>query len=182
MSRSAPADPYRALLDQFNRRGVRYVVVGMTGINFYATNPAETFGTMDYDVLLDATMSNITKALTALRSLRWSVGTSDGPLADQPLAALVRDRRTLVATTPEGLMVELLLRVSGYAFSALAEDARTFTVHGMPIRVGQLEKLLKSKHAAGREKDRQFLRRYRLTLTTPRADTSARRFARRRPR
>jgi len=65
-----------------------------------------------------------------------------------------------VATTPQGAMVELLLQVSGYPFSELAKDAATYDAQGVPVRVGRLEKLLRSKKIAGRPKDLLFLRRY----------------------
>ena len=159
---SLPADPYRALMRQFNRLGVRYVVVGMAGINYYATSPAEAFATLDYDVLLKPTLSNVERALRGLRALRFTVGTQDGRLRAEELQRVVRDRRTLVATTSEGIMVELLLAVSGYTFQELAEDAVTVAVRGVPIQVGKLRKLLRSKQLAGRPKDRQFLARYKL--------------------
>ena len=41
------------------------------------------------------------------------------------LKTLVRARRTLVATTPDGIMIEFLLKASGYTFSELAKDAAT---------------------------------------------------------
>ncbi len=132
----------------------------MTGINYYAKTPAETFATLDYDVLIEPSLKNIHQAIGCLKGLGFSLGSSSGALNPQGLPPVVRERRTLVATTSEGLMVELLLKVSGYPFSELAKDAATFTVRGVPVRVGKLQKLLRSKKIAGRPKDLQFLRRY----------------------
>lgn len=154
------SDPYRAVVRAFNRAGVRYVVVGMAGINYYAQQPSQTFGTMDYDLFLQPTLPNVHKALVQLQRLGFSLGTSRGALEDRAVRELVRNRRTLVATTPDGIMVELLLEVSGYTFEALAKDAATITVHGTPVTVGRLAKLLRSKRIASRPKDRAFLRRY----------------------
>ncbi len=78
-----------------------------------------------------------------------------------------------MATTPEGLMVELLLQISGYPFSEMAKDATTVTVHGVPVRVGQLRKLLRSKQLADRPKDRQFLQRYRAAIEEALRDAKA---------
>jgi len=160
MSARALQDPYRAVVQHFNRYGVRYVVVGMAGINYYGKSPAETFATLDYDLFLEPTLENIRRALRRLQRLGFTVGTARGPLTDEQLKALVRDRVTFVATTPDGIAVELLLKVSGYTFSGLANDAASFTVRGIPVRVGRLTKLLRSKQLAGRAKDRAFLRRY----------------------
>lgn len=157
-------DPYLAVIRRFNQLGVRYVVVGMSGINYYAKSPAETFATLDYDLFLEPTLRNVGQAVRGLTALGFTLGTAEGPVQGDDLGTAVRRRKTLVATTPEGLMVELLLAVSGYPFSELAKDAATFTVSGVPVRVGQLRKLLMSKKLAGRPKDRQFLRRYETLL------------------
>ncbi len=164
MSPRRGTDPYRAVVQAFNRRGVRYVVVGMAGINYYARDARETFATMDYDVFVEPTMENVPKALRCLTGLGFSLGSPEGALKPEQLRGLVRDRKTLVATTPDGVMVEVLLQVSGYTFSDLARDAATVTVRGTPITVGRLTKLLTSKQAAGRVKDRQFLKRYQRLL------------------
>ena len=164
MSRSSDRDPYRSAIREFNRQGVRYVVVGMSGVNYYADNPAETFATLDYDVFLDPSMANVKQAVQALRRLGFTMGTSAGELKPEALPTVIRGRRTLTATTPDGLTIELFLEISGYPFSELAKDAGTFTVGGVPIRVGRLEKLLRSKKLAGRPKDRLFLKRYQALL------------------
>lgn len=157
-------DPCRAVAQRFNRHGVRSVVVEMSGINYYARNPTEMFASLDYDILLDPTLGNVAKALHSLSGLGLTIGTAAGELREGELTRVVRERRTLRATTPDGVAVELPLRVSGYPFSEMARDAATFVVHGVPIRVGRLTKLLTSKQLAGRPKDRQFLRRYQTLL------------------
>ena len=178
MSRRTLVDPYRAAIQQFNRLGVRYVVVGMAGINYYGTSPAETFVTMDYDVFVDPTRANIERALRSLQRLGFALGTTAGPFRLDQLPVILRARTALIASSPEGFLVELLLAVSGYTFSEMAEDAVTITVRGVPVRVGTLRKLLRSKRLAGRLKDRQFLRRYASLLE----QTASRRTAtRRRP-
>jgi len=164
MTRSAFSDPYRTVIQAFNRSGVRYVVVGLSGVNYYAGSAAETFATMDYDIFVQPTRKNVALAVRCLKQLGFSVGTSAGLLKRDQLADVVRRRRTLVATTTEGITVELLLAVSGYLFAELAKDAATFKIWGVPITVGRLAKLLRSKHLAGRPKDRQFLQRYQSLL------------------
>ena len=164
MTARIPHDPYRAVVELFNRYGVRYVVVGMAGINYYAEKPAQAFATMDYDLFLEPTLKNIDQALRCLKRLDFTVGTSEGPLRADHVRDVVRFRKTLVATTSEGLMVELLLEVSGYTFSEMIRGAATFTIRGVPVKVGRLEKLLRSKRVAGRPKDRQFLQRYQSLL------------------
>jgi predicted nucleotidyltransferase len=158
--RRKPPDPYQRVIQRLNRRGVRYVVVGMSGINYYAQKSAETFATLDYDLFLEPTLPNVEKVVRVLSGLGFTIGTAAGRLEAGQLARVVRERKTLVATTPEGVAMEFLLEVSGFPFSELARDAATFTVQGVPIKVGRLTKLLQSKQLAGRPKDRAFLRRY----------------------
>ena len=164
MSRTRPQDPYRAVVQSFNRIGVRYVVVGMAAINYYARKAAETFATLDYDIFIEPTLKNVEQAIRGLKRLGFTIGTATGPLQTRALHSIVRQKRTLVATTTEGLTIELLLAVSGFLFAELAEDAATFTIRGVPVKVGRLTKLLQSKKLAGRAKDRAFLRRYQILL------------------
>lgn len=164
MKRPKRYDPYKEALEQLNQFGVRYVVVGMSGINYYAKNPRETFGTLDYDIFLEPTISNVKKAIEALKPLRFTLGTSEGLFNVTNLRRIVRDQKTIIATTDEGIMIELLLKVSGYPFSELNKDAATFLIKDTPVRVGRLQKLLQSKRLANRPKDRQFLKRYRSLL------------------
>lgn len=167
MKRKSFQDPYRAVIEHFNQRGVQYVVVGMMGINYYAENPAEVFSTLDYDLFLKPSLKNVEKAVKSLQAMGFHLGTGEESVKVDDFPRIVRDRKTIVATTSEGLMVELLLKVSGFPFSELAKDAAIFSVEGVPIRVGRLEKLLRSKHLAGREKDRAFLKRYQTLLQEP---------------
>lgn len=165
MKEQSFSDPYRVVLDHFNRLGVRYVVIGMSGINYYATGPADTFATLDYDIFLDPSLENVKKAVRALEKLGFTIGTAEGLLEKKTgLQEAIFNQRTLVAATTDGVLVELLLRVSGYPFSELHKDAATFTVRGVPVRVGRLTKLLESKRIAARPKDREFLRRYQSLL------------------
>ncbi len=159
MSRT-PYDPYTEVIDAFNQKGVRYVVVGLSGINYYAKDPSESFSTQDYDFFLDNTTQNLKKAVSVLSDLGFHMATKKGHFNPDQIEEIVQRQGTLVATNPQGVQIELLLRISGYAFGELSRDAAIFTVEGVPIRVGKLRKLLNSKKIAGREKDRLFLKRY----------------------
>jgi hypothetical protein len=53
-----------------------------------------------------------------------------------------------------------MLSIRGFPFTDLAEDARAFRVGEVVVRVGRLEKLLRSKQLSGRSKDIEFLRRF----------------------
>ncbi len=157
-------DPYTAVLHAFNRKGVRYVVVGLSGINYYAENPSETFSTQDYDLFIDNTIQNVKKAAGLLLGLGFQITTRRGGFDPEKVKEILQREETVVATNPQGVQIELLLRISGYVFGEIDKDAAVFLVDEVPIRVGKLRKLLHSKQVANREKDRLFLKRYQALL------------------
>ena len=160
MRRLKTHDPYSTVIDHFNRNSVCYVIVGMAGINYYASNASEVFVTSDFDFLIKPTFTNVTKAIKTLERLYFQIGTATGIFKPEELKNIVRHQQTIVGTTTDGIMVELLLRVSGYSFSEMEADSTVFTAGDIPVRVGRLTKLLNSKRIAGRPKDRHFLKRY----------------------
>jgi len=157
-------DPYSELMDKFNRGSVKYVVVGMSGINYYASRPQETFATQDFDIFVKPTIGNIEKAIAILKKMNYGLATKKGALEDFPIREIVRQKNTIIATDPYGIVFELILAISGYTFSQMQKDAIVFNVENIPIKVARLRKLLQSKKAAGREKDKLFLKRFEILL------------------
>ena len=157
-------DPYGELIERFNRAGVDYVVVGMSGVNYYAESAMDAFGTQDYDLFLRPSVSNAAKAIKILRELGYETTTTEGAISEKSLKQLVFHKKTVLAVNPEGITFELLFAVSGFVFRQMAEDASIFRAGEVLIRVGRLQKLLASKKAANRPKDRLFLKRYEMIL------------------
>lgn len=157
-------DPHEILIDRFNRTGVAYVVIGMSAINYYAPSASESFGTQDYDIFLRPSLSNVAKALRIFRELGYETMTTDGAIHDKDLGQLLRKKKTLFAIDPYRLKFDLVLAVSGFIFRQMADDASIFKAGETLIRVAKLNKLLASKEAAGRPKDRLFLKRYQMLL------------------
>ena len=157
-------DPYAELIDNFNRRGVRYVVIGMAGINYYASDARGVFSTQDFDIFVMPAMPNIKKAIAVFQELGYSVMADEREISGISIKDIVRQKHTIVATDAYGIMFELLLAISGYTFSQIEEDAAVFDAGGIPIKVAKLNKLLMSKKIAGRDKDRLFLKRFRMLL------------------
>lgn len=158
------ADPWAALFDGFNKAGVDYVVIGMSGINYYARSAMETFGTQDYDLFLRPVVANAAKALEVLRDLGYEMVSGGKRVLEKDLSRIVKEKQTVLAVNPEGVTFELLFAISGFVFHQLAADAAIFRTGETLIRVGRLQKLLASKKAADRPKDRLFLKRYEMIL------------------
>ena len=157
-------DPYIELLDNFNRKGVRYVVVGMSGINYYASDTRETFATQDFDIFVKPTTDNVKKAVSIFRKLGYTLLVHEQKVENSSVRDIVKDKKTILATDSYGITFELILTVSGFTFSQIEGDTTIFNVGGIPIKVAKLNKLLISKKIAGREKDKLFLKRFEILL------------------
>lgn len=157
-------DPYADLVAGLNKAGVDYVVIGMSGINYYASSARDTFGTQDLDLFLRPALANAVKTFRVFRDLGYEMSAEGKAIKERDLPDILRLKRTMVAVNPEGIMFECLFAVSGFTFRQLAGDASVFKAGDVLIRVGKLRKLLASKRAAGRPKDKLFLKRYELLL------------------
>lgn len=164
MARKKFYDPYAELIDKFNRKGVKYVVVGMSGINYYASDAQETFSTQDFDIFVKPMISNVKKAVSIFKELGYSAAVNGQEAQEERIKDAVRQKNTIIATDAYGIMFELILAVSGYTFDQMERDAVIFEAGGVPIKVAKLNKLLMSKKIAARDKDRLFLRRFKLLL------------------
>jgi hypothetical protein len=152
-------------LAALSEANVDFVVVGVGGINFYARTPAEAFSTLDIGALLAPVSSNLARALRVPDRLGYTFEAGGGPFVDLEdalvLTHVVANGASLSAIHPEDGEIDLMTSITGFDYASLSEDATEFEVAGAHVRVGQLEKLLQSKEASGRPKDRAFLRAFR---------------------
>ena len=158
-------DPYSELVECFNKAGVDYVVVGMSGINYYAQSALDAFGTQDYDLFLRPAVANAAKAFGVLKGLGYEMVAGEKRASEKNLKEILKEKRTILAVNPDGITFKLLFAVSGFFFKQLAGDAAIFRAGETLIRVGRLSKLLASKKAANRPKDRLFLKRYEMIIS-----------------
>jgi hypothetical protein len=159
-----PASGFLRALAALSQAGVSYVIVGVGGINFYARTPSQASATLDLDALLEPTVENLRKALEALRGVGCEFEAGGEPFLDledeSALRTVVRRRASLSALHREAGQLDLLLSVSGFSYPELASDAVEFRLADVSVRVGTLEKLLRSKQVSGRPKDLEFLRAF----------------------
>jgi hypothetical protein len=144
-----------------NSAGVRYVVIGVAGANYWARSGHAIFTTRDFDLFLPLDPANVLRAWEAAESAGLDLFVGEDPL-DSPrdvlLAVRIVERRALVrATDGQGLDVDFTTVMAGFDFEAASARLRTFLVEGVPIPVASLRDIVASKAAAGREKDRLFL-------------------------
>jgi hypothetical protein len=154
-------DAFERLADSLTRAGVRFVVIGLSGANYYARSGGELFQTQDRDLFLPLDPENELAAWSVCESVGLDLFRGDEPL-DRPRDRFVAERvianRALVrATDGAGLDADLTLVMAGFDFATVWRARRIFRVEGVEIPVARLAHVIESKRRAARDKDRLFL-------------------------
>jgi predicted nucleotidyltransferase len=143
------------ILRILNKHQVRYVVIG----GFAAIIHGSDIPTTDVDITPEESAENLERLSNALREMNARVWTQPVPeglpfdhdatsLADVQILNLVTDHgRFDITRTPAG--------TQGY--EDLHRDAVTVRIYDLDVPVASLADVVRSKEAAGRPKDLQFL-------------------------
>lgn len=154
-------DPVVPLLRALNQRNVRYVAIGVGGVNLWAHSGGVVFKTDDRDLFLPPDADNLVQAWTACDDAGLELWLTDEPLdrpRDRWLAEQIVARRALTrATGPNELLVDLTLVMKGFEFETVWNERHVFRVEGVEIPTARLLHIVTSKQAAGRQKDQLFL-------------------------
>jgi hypothetical protein len=158
-------EPDESLLRGLVGRRVRFVAIGMWGINLYARTAGELFATRDTDFFLPPDPENLLETWSACEEagleLLCGSETLDRP-RDLFLARAVCERRSLTyASGEKDYRADLTLVMAGFDFESVESEARKFMVHGVEVPVARLTHIVQSKALAGRPKDLMFLSTYR---------------------
>ena len=154
-------DSFLQLMSTLSREPARYVLVGVAGVNYYATSGATLFATKDRDLFLPPDPENL---LTVWRTIEaqglqlWARAEPLGKPLDRLLADRVVERKALTkATDDDGLEVDLTFVMAGFEFDQVWNERRVFRVEDVEIPVARLTHIVTSKAKANRPKDRLFL-------------------------
>jgi hypothetical protein len=153
-------DEYTRAFRALAEADVRFILVGVAGVNLYAGVRGAIFATEDRDLLLPHDGENLLRCWRTLKASGWNLWSLDEPLPeplDPDLAerALAR-KATVSATHPDGLTLDLTLEIAGFHFEEVWSARRIFRSEGTEIPVALLRHILESKRAAGRPKDLLF--------------------------
>lgn len=135
--------------------GVRFVMVG----GFAAVIHGSPYVTTDVDIVPERTEENVERLSRALEAMHAKVWTSSEPEG----LAFGHDARSLLEVNVWNLVtnhgrLDLTFAPSGTAgYDDLARDAVKLTILGVEVDVASLADVIRSKEAAGREKDRLVL-------------------------
>jgi len=149
-------DPLLRLLARFRDEGVEYVLVGGQAVRLNGYLRA----TEDIDVLVKATRVNGEKIIRALNFLDASKELHADWFAPAP------DGKVENIRVADDLLVDLLFAANGQTYESVQAYAREIEVEGTPVRVLNIDGLIKTK-TDHREKDvldKQMLLRIKQSL------------------
>jgi len=154
-------DAFTRLVERLRRDGVRFVVIGLSGANYYARSAATLFVTQDRDLFLPPAPDKTLAAWRACEAFGLDLVCGAEPLdrpRDRLLAERVISSQALVrATDGAGLDVDFTFVMAGFDFERVWSRRRIFRVDDVEIPVARLADIVESKRRAGRDKDRLFL-------------------------
>lgn len=143
------------ILRVLEQHQVAYVVIGALG----AVLQGSPIPTQDVDITPQATAENLARLSKALTQLQARVRTHavEGGLpfshsAESLAAAAMRN-----LTTPYGDLDISFTPAGTQGYDDLQRDAVEVTVHGVRVPLASLADIIRSKEAAGRDKDRRAL-------------------------
>ena len=143
------------LLATLERHGVQFVLIGGVA----ATIHGSTMATFDVDVTPRRTRDNLDRLSAALVELGARVRTDD-PATALPFdhdGASLGDAEVWNLTTDAGDLDLSFVPAGTRGFDDLVRDAVRVDIDGHPLLVASLADVIRSKEAAGREKDRLAL-------------------------
>jgi predicted nucleotidyltransferase len=129
----------RRFLRELEARGVRYLIVGLTAASLQGANTT----TVDVDLWFESSADPRVAEAAAAAGGHWVSGFGMMPSA--------------IGGAP-GDRFDVVLHMSGLGrFDEEYASSISLTVEGIPVRVLPLERVLASKRAAGRPKDRAVI-------------------------
>ena len=153
--------PFAPLARELSDHTVRYVLIGVSGANFYGPAGQAVFTTNDFDLFFPPDPDNLVRAWDACRHVHLDLWLGDEPLdrpQDRWLAERIIERRALTrATGPDALLIDLTVVMAGFDFETVWTERREFLVEGVPVPTARLLHIVESKQVAARPKDQLFL-------------------------
>lgn len=143
-----------AILDVLTRHGVEFVVIG----GFAAVAQGSPIPTIDVDVVPASSHDNykrLSAALTELDAKVRAVGVEPLPFAHD--AESLAAAQTWNLTTKHGDLDITAVPAGTHGYDDLRRDAIEITLRGMTVLLASLADIVRSKEAAGRDKDRRAL-------------------------
>ena len=146
--RVPPPLDVEAILGALDHHGVEYVVIGGLAARIHGSPML----TEDLDITPAPDRENLSRLADALHELAARLRGAedvDFPLDDRSLALA----EILTMTTSAGQLDVCHRPAGGQTYETLALNAETYELFGLQVRVASIDDLIRSKSAAGRDKD-----------------------------
>lgn len=153
-------DKFLDLIVALRRADVRFVVIGLAGVNYWAFQGGQIFTTTDRDLFLPLDSDNELRAWETCEQLGFELWSGNEPLdkpRDRFLAERVVERQVAVSASSGDVAVDLSLTMAGFSFEDVWKDHRNFSIDSVEVPVARLTHIVESKRIANRPKDRLFL-------------------------
>ncbi|MDO8734026.1 MAG: hypothetical protein Q7K21_02570 [Elusimicrobiota bacterium] len=160
-------NPYDSVLKKLSKKNIKYVVIGVFGVNYYAADAGNFFSTQDCDVLVKATPKNLFSALKVLQKEGYNLETNNEPLLGLDLwltKKIIEHRAVITGRKDKVLRIDIVLEGGKIPYTEWNKNKKFFKVGKIIIPVGNLSQLLRAKENSNREKDRAFLKLYKIQL------------------
>jgi hypothetical protein len=144
-----------AMLRVLRDHDVRFVLVG----GYAAVIHGSPYVTIDVDVVperTDANTDRLSRALEAMHACIWTSSEPEGVTFPHDARSL-REANTWNLVTDHGRLDVTFVPSGTQGYDDLARDALHLTILGVDVDVASLADVIRSKEAAGREKDRLVL-------------------------
>lgn len=143
------------LLRSLHSEDVKFVLIGGLAATLYGS----PYVTTDADIVPQKSPGNLKRLATALTALEARIRTEGVPdgLPFGVSAAALANVEILNLTTRFGNLDLTFVPSGTQGFADLKKNARSITIHGVPVQVASLADVIRSKEAANREKDRLVL-------------------------
>lgn len=122
-----------------NAEEAHYVIVGATAMQLWGTTRA----TRDIDILIEPTIENAQRVLTALARLPFGIAAEHTP------AEIVSRGVTMIGDTPN---VDVLTRAWNLEWAVAERDVAVFAIEGVSVPAVSIKSLIESKRT-GRPQD-----------------------------
>lgn len=149
-----PALDVEKLLGCLNRHRVEYVLIGGLAARLHGS----PLLTDDVDVTPAVDRLNLGRLAAALVELGAKLRVTGAPPVDFPFDERSFDNFTSMTLITRHGLLDICLRPDGTrGYPDLAPNAQTYSIFGLEIEVASLDDIIRSKEAAGRNKDLQAL-------------------------
>ena len=160
--------PLAPLARELAARSVRYLLIGVSGANFYGPAGQAVFATMDFDLFLPPDADNLARAWASCEQVGLDLWLGAEPL-DSPRDRFLAERaiqyHALTRASGAGdVLIDLTLVMEGFDFEQVWNERREFIVEGAAVPTARLLHIIESKAATGRPKDQLFLATHRDAL------------------